>query len=74
MTKTIKTEYQVRPLDDFGDCIEPHFFDSQQEARDSKEELSEMYPEAVDWLFEQNIRVYEGDGELIDETYHELEW
>ena len=68
------TEYQVRPLDEYGDCIEPHFFDTQEEARAEKSDLAEMYQEATDWLFEQNLRTYADDGELLSEDYQELAW
>lgn len=67
-----RTEYRVSPLDEYGDIIDIEFFTSKKEALAAAPQLKEAYPQAVDWLFEKNVRKYASDGDLVDDDYIDL--
>ena len=67
-----RTEYRVSPLDKYGDVIDIAFFASKKEALNAAPNLKEQYPNAVDWMFEKNVRKYASDGNLEDDGYVDL--
>ena len=67
-------EWEVRPLDEYMDTIEVHFYDSKKEALADKTWLTDRYPEAKDWLFEKVQKTYADDGDLVDCNYTTVAW
>lgn len=67
-----RTEYRVSPLDEYGDIIDIEFFSSKKEALKAASKLKKTYPQAVDWLFEKNVRKFASDGNLLDDDYIDL--
>lgn len=50
--------FEFRPIDKHGDCIDPMFCESLEEARGYVAKLTATWPEAVAWVIERHTSYY----------------